>query len=59
MVVPRTIVKEPEGKHYAIKRPLSATQTMLNILESPRGATSPEHGPEIRFNLRTTLALTE
>ncbi|MDR1452744.1 MAG: hypothetical protein LBJ25_02035 [Candidatus Margulisbacteria bacterium] len=50
MVVPRLSFNEHiEQEHYTIKRPLSATQLMLNILESAP-LTSREHSPELRFN---------
>ncbi|MDR1113881.1 MAG: hypothetical protein LBL50_02185 [Candidatus Margulisbacteria bacterium] len=66
MVVPRLSFNEHTGHieqgHYAIKRPLSttATQMMLDILESPKPLTSQEHSPEIRFNAhQRILALAE
>jgi hypothetical protein len=56
MVVPRLAFDEHiEQEHYAIKRPLSATQMMLDILESPKPLTSREHSPELRFNVRQKI----
>ena len=57
MVMPLIISKEKE-KRRAVKRPLSAAQRMLDILESGE-MTSREHSPEVRFNTRHILALAE
>jgi hypothetical protein len=60
MVVSRTSFNEyVEQKHFAVKKPLSATHIMLDILESPKPLTSHEHSPEIRFDRRPIAALAE
>ena len=58
MVVPRTQVQE-FTKHEVIKRPLSATRMMLNILESSPHEISYQHSQETRFNIHPILALSE
>ena len=57
MVVARTQIHDLE-KREAIKRPLSVTRMMLDILESPHGV-SHEHSVSTRFNMRPVLALSE
>jgi hypothetical protein len=61
MVVPRLSFNgHIEQEHYAIKRPLSATQIMLDILESPKPLISREHSLESRrFNQQKILTLAE
>ena len=57
MVVAHTQIQELV-KRKAVKRPLSATRIMLDILESPHGI-SHEHSPSTRFNMRPVFALSE